>query len=190
MAGARLRSAMFVIDQPATRSHDRSGLTAHCLAQPRLIAVIAWLCALPAGGGAETNPGTNRASASIDFRVIIPVVVRATSVRPQESLVVEARHIAEGFIDVAVEDSLLLTSNSRRGYQLTARHDESLLSGVDIELSGQQLVVRGGVGNMRVVAERSNNQPVPIRYRLHLAAGVTPGRYRWPVALQFSNPLP
>lgn len=160
------------------------------MAQPRLIVLMAGLCALSVPGLAEESSAGKRTSASIDFRVIIPVVVRVTRVQPQERLTIEAQHINQGFIDIASDNGLLLTSNSRRGYQLTARHDQHLLSGVDIELSGQQLSVRGGTGNMRVVAERSNNQPVPIRYRLHLAAGVTPGRYQWPVALQFSNPTP
>ncbi len=148
-----------------------------------------YLCALPLAGLAETSAGVNRAGANIDFRVTIPVVISATGVRPAANIQIQENDISQGFVDVKA-DSALLSTNSKNGFQLTARHDARLLTGVDVELSGQHLEVRAGIGSMHVIAERGNNQPIPIRYRLHLASGVAPGKYQWPVALHFSNLMP
>lgn len=171
----------------SNKSSSTVGADRARLCVPLLLTVF--FCALPIAGSAEAVVAVNRASASIDFRVIIPVVVHATGVRPVANILIDANDISRGYVEINA-DSARLTTNSRNGYQVTARHDAQLLSGVDVEMSGQQLAVREGAGSMRVIAGRGSNQPVPIRYRLHLASGVVPGNYRWPVALQFSNPAP
>ncbi len=144
------------------------------------------LLVLPMTALAENQNGSTRARAGIDFRIVIPAIVRAKVMSQMDSVTVEDRHIAAGYIDLDESTSLTLTSNSRNGYVITASYDTKLLSRIDIKISNQNLTASSGTSSMRVASGLIIDKIVPVSYRLHFAPGAQPGSYRWPIALVFS----
>jgi hypothetical protein len=142
-----------------------------------LIAGLAML-AMPVGSFAESRVGGTSAQASINFRIIIPAIIRVSTVAQADHIVLDERHIAQGFIDLDSGTSLKLTSNNRDGYQLSASYDAQLLSAVEVRISSQNLTASSGFGSMRVVAGLTVDKLVPVGYRFHLLPGVRAGSYR------------
>lgn len=140
------------------------------------------VCAL-----AEGNPAGKSARAAVELRIVVPAVVRVKAMAQPERIALEDRHIAQGYIDLDDASSLLLTSNSGRGYHLAVAFDAGILDRVRVRIAGHQLDASEGSGGLDVRAERLVDAPVHASYRLYLKPGVHPGSYRWPVALAFST---
>jgi len=158
--------------------------TSERASRSRLVAYALMLAS--ATCSAETNQGNKRASASIDFRVIIPVVLRARTLEQQSHIRVEPHHISQGYVDLEEASTIELTSNSRHGYQLSARYDAAVLAKMDVHIDAQRMTATAGSGSMRVHARPRLNAVVRVGYRLYLQPSVTVGEYRWPVALSFA----
>ena len=152
----------------------------------RKLFVIAF-ATLAMPGLADSRVATTGAQASIDFRIIIPAMIRVTVVSQPDHIVIDERDIALGYIDLDAGTSVKLTSNNRAGYLLAASYDTTLLSRLEVHISSQSLSASSGQGSMRVASGLTINKLLPIGYRLHLAPGVVAGAYRWPVALAFSQ---
>ena len=135
---------------------------------------------------AESRTDGSTASASLNFRIVVPAIIRVAAVKQPEVIVINATDIAQGYIDLDTGTSVKLTVNTRAGYQLAASYDANLLSGAEVRVSNQKLIATSGYGSMRMTSGLVNDKVVPIGYRLHLARGVQAGEYRWPVALAFS----
>ncbi len=143
------------------------------------------LC-IPAASLAESGTSTGSARASVNLRIVIPAMIRVTTVTQPDRIEIGEQHIAQGFIDLEAGTSVNLTSNNRDGYLLTTSYDSKLLSAVEVRVASQTLTASSGSGSMRVTSGFIVNKLVPISYRLHLARGIRKGEYRWPVALAFS----
>ncbi|MEQ1515424.1 MAG: hypothetical protein ABL931_02920 [Usitatibacteraceae bacterium] len=135
---------------------------------------------------AESRTGSASGRAGLDFRIVVPPIVRATLVAQPDRVVIEERHVTAGSIDMDAGTSVKLTSNNREGYVLAASYDTGLLSKVDVRVSHQNLVASSGFGSIRVRSGLAVEQLTPIAYRFYLLPGVRAGSYRWPVALTFS----
>lgn len=144
------------------------------------------LLARPAVSLAAGKVGTGTARPSIDFRIVIPAIICVRSVSQPDHIVIEAKHIAQGYIDLDVGTSVKLTSNTREGYLLSASYDPKVLSSVEVRVSSQNMTASSGFGSMRVASGLAIDKLIEISYRLHLLPGVRAGDYRWPVALAFS----
>ena len=142
--------------------------------------------AMPGDGFAESQTSVTVANARLDFRIVIPAIIRVTAVTQPESIEINDQHIQSGYIDLDAATAVKLTNNTRSGYQLTARYDAALLSSVEVRISSKKLTASSGFGSMHVASGLANEQVVPIGFRMYLARGVQPGQYRWPVALAFS----
>lgn len=140
----------------------------------------------PLASLAESGDGTASARASIDFRIVIPAIIRVTPVTQPDHIVIEDRHIAQGYIDLDAGTSVKLTSNARDGYLLTASYDPKVLSSVEVRVASQNMTASSGFGSMRVASGLAIDKLIAISYRLHFVPGVRAGDYRWPVALAFS----
>ncbi len=141
---------------------------------------------VPISSFAESRADTTGARASIDFRIVIPAMIRVTMVTQPDNILIEDRHIAQGYIDLDAGTSVKLTSNTRDGYLLAASYDSRMLSSVEVRVSSQNLMASMGFGSMRVASGLTIDKLIPISYRLHLLPEVRAGQYRWPVALAFS----
>ncbi|MEO8101496.1 MAG: hypothetical protein ABI790_03165 [Betaproteobacteria bacterium] len=156
-------------------------------ASSRLLCFMAIVMgAVPLTGHAENRTGTTSARAHIDFRIIVPAIIKVSAVTQPAQLAIDERHVAQGYVDLDAGTSVRLTSNSHAGYQMSAQYDSLLLSSIEVVVASQRLTVSAGYGSIRVAAGRIVDEVIPISYRLHLAPGVIAGHYRWPVALAFS----
>ena len=176
------------MNQAARKLQETPARQAILTAQFFLVGLV--ILFMPTLSLAETQAGASSAQASLNFRINIPAIIRVRAVTQPDRMVIEERHIAQGYIDLDAGASVTLTTNSRNGYQLTASYDTQLLSKVEVRVtnqnSSQNLVASSGFGAMRVASGLITDKLVPIGYRLHLAPGVPAGDYRWPVALAFS----
>jgi len=146
-----------------------------------LVVIALFSLLAPAVGFAES--GT---SARLDFRIVVPAIIRVTPVSQPDRIVINAQHIAQGYVDLDAGTAVRLTNNTHSGYQLTASYDDRLLSAVEVTVANQKLTTSSGPGSMRVLSGLAVDRLVAIGYRLHLAPGIVAGEYRWPVALAFS----
>jgi hypothetical protein len=164
------------------------------VAKPGVFASVRlFLCAvgfafltMPTFSFADSRTGSAGAQASIDFCIIIPAIIRITTVTQPERLVIEDRHISQGFIDLDAATAVKITINHRDGYLLSARYDAQLLSAIEVRVSSHNLATSAGAGSMRVASGLATDKLLPISYRLYLAPGARAGDYRWPVTLAFS----
>lgn len=142
--------------------------------------------AVPTASHAGSEIGASNSSASLNFRIVIPAIVRVIAVSQPDRILLEHRHIAQGYIDLDAGTLVKITNNTRSGYLLAAQYDAQFLTKVEVQIDGQNLTTSSGAGSMRVNSGFAIDKLVPISYRLHLAPGVLAGDYRWPVALAFS----
>ena len=150
-----------------------------------IVAVIVTI-AMPRDSFADSQTSAAVASAHLNFRIVIPAIIRVTTVTQPDHIVINDQHIENGYIDLDAASAVKLTHNTRSGYQLTARYDATLLSSVEVRVPTAKLTASSGFGSMHVACGLTNEQVVPIGYRLILARGVRAGQYSWPVALAFS----
>ena len=141
---------------------------------------------LPTISHADSQAGTSSARASVDFRIVIPAIIRVSTVTQPDRIVIDHQHVSQGYIDLNASTLVKITNNTRNGYLLAAHYDAQFLTKVEVHISGQNLTASYGVGSQRVDSGIVIDKLVPISYRLHLAPGVLAGDYRWPVALAFS----
>ena len=74
----------------------------------RKLSAIAWSCcaagllalAAPQMSHADNGVGATSASARIDFRIVIPAIIRVTAITQPDRVVIESRHITQGYIDL------------------------------------------------------------------------------------------
>ncbi|MEP7156254.1 MAG: hypothetical protein ABI905_10815 [Betaproteobacteria bacterium] len=154
-----------------------------------LHAAAAALGMLPVAALAGSSTGTTSASASLNFRIEIPAVMRVTPVAQQQHIVIRQRDIDRGYVDVEGATSVKLTNNTRNAYVLSASYNPQLLAAVEVRIDRHRLNASAGVGSMRVATGFIVDKLVDISYRFQLAPGVRAGEYRWPVALAFSQAL-
>jgi len=142
--------------------------------------------ATPVLSYADSQTGTTNGRASLDFRIVIPAVIRVSAVTQPDYIIINEQHITQGYVDLDASTVIKITNNTRNGYLLNARYDTQFLTKVEVQISGQNLTASFGAGSMRVSTGIAVDKLVPISYRLHLIPGVGAGQYRWPVALAFS----
>ena len=153
-----------------------------CFAFTLVIAALLW----PIRVSAESRNAVGSASASIDFRIVVPAFLRVTPMSQPQTLHVTEGDITRGYVEITAGSAVKMTTNSKLGYLLIAVFDQQLLTGIEVWTAGRFLYTTSGSGSMHMTSEYAVDRIVSIDYRLHLAQGVRAGSYHWPVALQFS----
>ena len=150
-----------------------------------LAAVLGLAVAASANADAG-KPVDRKASASIDLRVVIPTVLRVSTVSQASTVRIDESHVAQGYVDLDQATMLQLASNSRRGMDIGIALDGQLVSRAVVRMLGVEIEVEGGHSTSRIASQAVVDQPVGVSYRLYLNARAEPGTYRWPVSLMFS----
>jgi hypothetical protein len=137
---------------------------------------------------AETNNARGGTSAAVhlNFRIVIPAIVRVKALSQMASITIEQTHIDRGYIDLDAASSLQLTSNSRRGYMLSANFNAELLEKIEVKLPHKTFHASARSTNMHVESPILIDEIVGVSYRLYLKSHVQLGEYQWPVALTFT----
>lgn len=148
--------------------------------------LCAALAGYAAGAHAESALGGSGARANIDLRIVIPAIVRAKALADPRSLPISELDVERGYVDVDDASSLVLTSNTASGYELSVAFDQRLVSRVAVRIQGSTLEAASQGSWLHVDAPKMIEAPVRVGYRLYLAPGAHSGTYRWPVALAFA----
>jgi hypothetical protein len=120
-----------------------------------------------------------RTSMSVGARVM-PVAHLAMS--GPSSITVTQEDVARGVVEVATPTQLHVQTNSRVGFTLNVWPASEIFSSA--ELSGPEGATTVGVNGASIVnrwksADRQTT--LSITHRFHLASGLTPGVYTWPL---------
>jgi hypothetical protein len=152
---------------------------------PRIAFAFIALCAAPAANAGSTlAPG--HASASLDFRIVIPAMVRAQPRAEPATLAVTAADVARGYVDVGGAEAVSLTSNGNSGFMLGIAFDTMLVSAVDIRIAEKVLTANETGTWVPVHMGRLAARVMRLGYRIFLVRGTHPGTYRWPVGLTYA----
>jgi hypothetical protein len=135
-----------------------------------------------AGNGAS-------ARAALDFAISIPKVMQLRLLGHPAALDISAEDIARGEVTVS-GPSLDLLVNDRFGYVLRAEIVNAIFTAVRITGLASPVVVTQDPALLRMptMVGRAKPAPVPVEYKLQLAADTVPGRYPWPVSLTIQEP--
>jgi len=154
---------------------------------PALMQVGLAVTAMPMPAHSITPTVPDRASQRLDFRIVIPRVVRAKRLTQPDRFIIRSEDVARGYVDVGASTAVL-TSNVRHGFSLAVAFDRTLASRVIVRIEDQQLSTDEPGRAFLVAAQRMVDMPVDIGYRIFLAPGVGQGSYQWPIHLQFGAP--
>lgn len=136
---------------------------------------------------ASSANGPMTSTGQINFKITIPAIMRITGLEQPDSVTIEPRHIAQGFIDLDAATSLRLTNNTRLGSTLAVAFDPTWVARVIVRARGSEHEVAGANGTVQLTNNRSTNELVQLGFRLYLRAGAESGNYRWPVALTITS---
>ena len=131
---------------------------------------------------AEGSTGSASAAPHIDFKIVIPVVLRVRAVSQAHELSVTREDAERGYVDVPAGTRLRVTSNDPAGLRVELRFDRERVSRVRAEMAGQQLEV-ASPESLPLRTAKMLDAPLDVGYRLYLVPGTAPGRYPWPVSL-------
>jgi hypothetical protein len=142
-----------------------------------------------ASSAAVTGNASLEARAAIDVSIVVPKVIQMRLLGHPAALDITAEDIARGEVTVT-GPSLDLLVNDRLGYVLRAEILSAIFTAVRISGLASPVVVTGDAALLRMpsMVGRAKPAPVPVEYRLQLAAGIVPGRYAWPVSLTIQEP--
>lgn len=149
---------------------------------------LALLLAAAAPALAESQLATQgSAAARLDFRVVIPVVLKVHALDQPSGLEITEQHLRQGYVDVADASRVRLTSNGRRGFSLAVAWDAALVDRVEVRTPLSDFVAPANGAAIQVPTTRYGEQELPVSYRIHLKTGTRAGLHRWPVGLSFSS---
>jgi hypothetical protein len=143
------------------------------------------LAAAPAAV-AESALGPARASAFLDFRIVVPAMVRAEARAEPASMAVTQGDAERGYVDIADASAVTLTSNARSGFALGVEFDTALVRAVDVRMMGATVNARRTGDLLQIPVGRLVARAMRVGYRIFLAPGARAGNYRWPLALTYS----
>jgi hypothetical protein len=151
------------------------------------LALVVSLLSSSAHAEANTARGGSKASTNLNFRIVIPAIVRVKALAQALGVTITQDDVERGHLDLDAASQLMLTSNSRNGYVISANFDAEILEGVEIKLPNQTLHanVSKGTKTMHVQSSILVDEVVGVDYRLYLKPDLKPGHYHWPVALAF-----
>jgi hypothetical protein len=133
----------------------------------------------------ESSTGTRSTSARFDVRVVVASIVHAASVHQLSNLRIRGEDIARGYVDLNSATQVLLSSNDPRGYSIAVTFDPTLLSRVQVSVTGQTFEADSSGTVFGVVAATRRAAPIDIGYRLFLSKRAIEGVYPWPVRVEF-----
>jgi hypothetical protein len=154
--------------------------------------LLAAALVIVAGAGLAPGPalagssfGTAAARAAVDFRIVIPSVLRLRMIRQPGHIVVTERDARAGFVEIPEGVELEVTSNLRGGHAVLVQAASPVVKAVRVSVGGALPDAGGDSATVRFAraAGESMRKVVQLGLRLELAGDVAPGVYAWPVSL-------
>jgi hypothetical protein len=119
----------------------------------------------------------------LDFVVRIPEVLHLNLLAQPGHLDVTEQDIARGYVES--QSTVQILSNSRQGFDVRIEVLDALIAGGDVLGLGPALQLGRGAAAARATHHGKTEKRViyQLTYRLRLAPGGLPGRYRWPLRI-------
>jgi hypothetical protein len=114
----------------------------------------------------------------------VAAVARLQTLAVPAALTVSPTDAQRGYVNVQEPLRVLVTSNSRAGYQLEVRNLASELPGFTLSGLGEDMDLPGEGGTIVQRWDSARSAALTLRFRFLLPQGVEPGNYPWPVQLQ------
>ncbi len=152
---------------------------------------LAGLMVLGASPGiAATGIGTERAQASLQVTVVVPLVLRMQTQAHPDTVEVTAEDIARGYVEVRAPVHMAIWSNARQGYSLfIAKHAGYVRTAHVAGLGGTLQVSDFPVHSARPSLGRGLRQDMlELAFRFDLDASARQGTYPWPMTIS-ATPL-
>ena len=142
------------------------------------LALGAALVLAPADG-ARPGESSARASFSVGAVVLARAGIAATDV--PATLLISARDVARGFVDVEHAARLTVLNTSSVGYALEVLTLTPLFSGIEVRGTGADVSLDATGGSIVQRGRRGTSIPLALGFRFVLAPGIAPGSYPWPL---------
>ena len=113
----------------------------------------------------------------------VSAVARLQTLAAPAALVVSPADAQRGYVNVQEPLRVLVTSNSRSGYQLEVRNLASELPGFTLSGLGQDMDLPGEGGTIVQRWDSARFASLTLRFSFRLPRGLPPGTYPWPVQL-------
>lgn len=150
------------------------------------LSAVACILLAVTSAGAESTVGSTVAHTALDFRIRIPVVVKAEARVDPASLRLSTDDLKRGYVDLDAASSVVLTSNAHTGFMLAVAFDPGIVGAVELRMVGRAVkVVESGMA-VQMHSGPLVSQSVQVSYRLFLAAGAQAGEHRWPLAVSYA----
>ena len=128
--------------------------------------------------------GRTQASASLDFQVKIPSVLRVKFLTQPSSLTIDETDVARGYVDIRPEKRMEIFTNNRDGFLVTLRGRFDVVRKVLIHgLSNVVEIDAVDAGATVQHRSRMADSSLALGYRFFLSPAAKPGTYPWPMAI-------
>lgn len=146
---------------------------------------LAALSAVPPPALAGSGVGASKAKASVDFRIVIPKVLRVRTLRQPDRLLVTPRDVSAGYVEIDRGVEVEVVSNLRGGHTVQFQLASLVVRAAKVSGLGAAIEVVGD--GAAVFVPRALRAPtrstLTLGFRLQLAKDVEPGVYDWPVSI-------
>lgn len=145
------------------------------------VAILGLLSLAPAPATAGDG---RQVSQAVHFRIVVPPVLRIDARRQPARLVVTARDVAAGFVDVERAVEVEVQSNLR-AFAVQLRLVNPLIRAGEVTGLGEALRLDEAPASIGIARAAGRTTPTTLNlgFRLRLDARLAPGEYPWPVAL-------
>jgi hypothetical protein len=137
------------------------------------------------GQAAESRSGSASATLTVSATVVARAVMSTEYQVPE--LVITPVDVARGYVDVARATRLTVRTNSANGYLLAFESSQPLFTDVQVSGAGEPASITGGNGWV-LQPFAGTTVAMDLSYRFHLAPGVAPGSYPWPIGVSVRTP--
>jgi hypothetical protein len=136
----------------------------------------------------QAGPDSLQASATVDFVVHIPEIMRLALFDHPPSVHITAEDSARGEVQVD-GPRILVVANTPRGYMLQAAlgalFSEATIEGLAVPV---RVTSEGAAVSMPSLVGKARPAPQSVQYRFNFPRGTAPGIYPWPLALAVARP--
>lgn len=148
------------------------------------LAVAGLSFGLPASAGQSTATGDGALSAAarVEFKVVIPNVLRLRVVSAPTYVEVTPEDVLRGYVAVSGYE-IEIDANLRAGYSVLATLAGGPFAAAVVEGLPAPLRVAGAGASTWIPCSHHHSQQLHVSYRLELQPGAAPGRYASPVSL-------
>jgi hypothetical protein len=151
-----------------------------------LIAVLS-LGSLSHPASAAEGTAPTRASQHLDFKIVIPEVLRLNFLNQTRTLTVTAEDVERGFVEIVAGTNVEIVSNARSGFQLHFRLQVPEFTEAEVRGLHQNIVVGAEGASLANRERHAIRTHYELSYRFKIPANMHTGVYPFPLHISTSH---